>query len=81
MCNRRAVLQAAQGTYESFLALLDTYRLLSKSDQMLLERYREDRDEFSLISTSDTAARRDKKIARFKQEKELELKLEAQIQA
>ena len=41
-----------------------------------MERYLEGRDEFSLIPGTDATARRDIKIARFKQEKELKLKLE-----
>ena len=55
---------------------MDNYRLLSKSDKKLLERYLEARDEFTLIQGTDIAARRTTKIARFKQEKELKLKLE-----
>ena len=74
--NRRVVLQSAQKVYERYILLLDAYRLLSKSEMELLERYLEDRDGFSLISSSDFTARRDAKIARFKQEKELKLKLE-----
>ena len=70
------MLQLAQGTYERYALLLDTYRLLSKSDRKLLERYLEARDDFSLTSGADAAARRDTKIARLRQEKELKLKLE-----
>ncbi len=58
------------------MLLLNTYSLLSKSNIELLEKYLEARDEFSLISSTDFAARRDAKIARFKQEKGLKLKLE-----
>ena len=74
--SRRAVLQRAQGAYERYLTFLDTYRMLSKSDRRLYERYIEDRDQFSLVSSNDPSARRDTKIARYKQEKELKLKLE-----
>ena len=56
--------------------MLDTYDLLSKSNKKLLEKYLEIRDDFSLISSTDSATRRDTKIARFKEEKELKLKLE-----
>lgn len=76
MSDRRAVLRRAQEVYERYLRLLDTYRLLSRSDQKLYERFIELRDEFSLISSNDPGARRDTKIARFKQENELKLKLE-----
>lgn len=74
--NRKAVLRLAQETYERYILLLDTYSLVSESDTKLLESYLEGREEFSLISNTDFAARRDTKIARFKQEKELKLKLE-----
>ena len=70
------VLRQAQEAYERYLSLLDTYVVLSTSDRKLYERYVENRDEFSLIPSNDPAARRDTKISRFKQEKELKLKLE-----
>lgn len=50
--------------------------MLSMGDRKLYERYLETRDEFSLISSNDPGARRDTKIARFKQENDLKLKLE-----
>jgi hypothetical protein len=50
--------------------------MLSTGDRKLYERYMENRDEFSLISSNDPGERRDTKIARFKQENELKLKLE-----
>ncbi len=50
--------------------------MLSAKDRKLHERFLEGRDDFSLISTTDAAARRDTKIARYKQENELKLKLE-----
>ena len=53
--------------------------MLSKSDKKLLEKYLANRDEFSLMPLSDPTARRDTKIARLKQEKELELKLEVRL--
>ena len=53
--------------------------MLSKGDKKLQERYLDNRDEFTLMPTSDMTARRDTKIARLKQEKELELKLEVQF--
>ena len=77
--SREAVLQRARDTYERFLALLDNYTMLSKSDKKLLEKYLANRDEFTLLPLSDPTARRDTKIARLKQEKELELKLEVRL--
>lgn len=74
--NRKAVLQSAQATYEHYILLVNNYLLLSKSDTKLLERYLEGREEFSLVSSTDSAARRDTKIARFRQEKDLKLKIE-----
>lgn len=50
--------------------------MLSTSDRKLYERYIDGRDDFSLVSTNDPSARRDAKIARYKQEHELKLKLE-----
>ena len=50
--------------------------MLSKSDRRLHERYLDRRDEFSLMSSNEPSARRDTKIARFKQETELKRKLE-----
>ena len=50
--------------------------MLSKSDSRLYERYSSNRDDFSLMPSSDLVARRDIKISRFKHEKELKLKLE-----
>ena len=70
------MLRRAQEVYERFLSLLDTYLILSASDLKLYERYKVNRDDFSLISSGDPGARRDTKIARFKQDNELKLKLE-----
>lgn len=70
------MLGRAQESYEHYLALLDTYTMLSTSDRRLYEKYVENKDKFSLIASNDPGARRDTKIARFKQENELKLKLE-----
>lgn len=74
--DRSEVLQRAQNAFERYLHLLDTYIILSQKDRELYERYAEDRNEFSLMSSNDAAVRRDTKIARFKQENELKRKLE-----
>lgn len=50
--------------------------MLSKNDRKLYERYVEGRDDFSLTTSNDPSARRDAKIARYRQENELKLKLE-----
>lgn len=74
--DRKNVLRRAQEAYERYLHLLDAYSMLSKGDRELFERYLESRDEFTLMSSNDFAMRRNTKIARFKQENELKLKLE-----
>jgi hypothetical protein len=50
--------------------------MLGASDSKLFELYAEDKGNFSTTSTKDAAARRDAKIARFRQEKDLKRKLE-----
>lgn len=76
---RKQNLLRARGYYERFLKLLDSYDMLGKADAKLLEAYTEDRNNFSTASTRDAAARRDAKIARFREEKELKRKLEVRI--
>jgi hypothetical protein len=73
---RKENLQRAQGLYEKFLKLLDSYDALAKSDARLFEAYLEDRTGFSTTSTNDPAARREAKIKRFREEKGLKKKLE-----
>ncbi|KAH8681173.1 TAP42-like family protein [Xylariales sp. PMI_506] len=73
---RRVALKQTRDAYEKFLHLLDNYSLLSRSDTKLFELYNDDPEAFSTISTTDAAARRNAKIANFKQEKELKQKLE-----
>jgi len=73
---RKAVLARAQDHYARFLKLLDSYDVLSGTDSGLFERYQESPQAFSTASTSDPSARRETKIARFRQEKELKQKLE-----
>ena len=76
MSSRQAVLRRAQEAFERYLSLLDTHRMLSRNDRKLYERYINGRDDFSLMTSDDPSARRDAKIARYKQENELKLKLE-----
>ncbi|KAJ4296912.1 Type 2A phosphatase-associated protein 42 [Kalmusia sp. IMI 367209] len=73
---RKACLLRARTYYERFVKLLDAYDVLGKSDAKLWESYLEDKANFSTASTRDAAARRDAKIARFREEKELKRKLE-----
>ncbi|KIV99209.1 uncharacterized protein PV09_09073 [Verruconis gallopava] len=73
---RKQNLLAARSRYERFLKLLDSYDILSKADTKLMEQYFEDPDKFSTASTTDPIARRNAKIARFKEQKELKNKLD-----
>ncbi|KAF1924297.1 type 2A phosphatase-associated protein 42 [Didymella exigua CBS 183.55] len=73
---RKEHLLQARARYELFLKLLDSYDVLSKGDAKLFESYNEDKRNFSTVSSVDAAARRDVKIARFREEKELKRKLE-----
>jgi hypothetical protein len=73
--SRKENLLAARGRYERFLKLLDSYDILSRFDTKLLEAYQDDPSTFSTATTTDATARRNAKIARFKEEKELKNKL------
>ena len=75
---RKTNILLARDHYERFLKLLDSYDILGASDSKLLEAYHEDKANFSTANTRDAAARRDAKIVRFRQEKELKRKLEVQ---
>lgn len=55
---------------------LDEYDLLSPGDKKLHEQYLENPSAFALASMNDAAARRQVKVARFREEKELKQKLE-----
>lgn len=74
--DRKYTLQTAREAYERYLALLDHYEILSKAEKKLYNNYTEAPTTFSTISTKDPNARRDTKIANFRQEKELKKKLE-----
>lgn len=69
----------ARQHYEAFLKQLDAYDILSASDSKLLDAYAENKANFSSASARDAAARRDAKIARFREEKELKRKLEVRV--
>ncbi|KAJ5587324.1 uncharacterized protein N7459_003089 [Penicillium hispanicum] len=74
--DREAVLRQAVDQYEKFLARLDEYNLLSKGDKKLLEEYMANPSFFTLAPMNDAAARRETKVRRFREEKELKQKLE-----
>lgn len=76
---RKQNLETARRWYKKFLSLLDSYDMLSKSDENLFEQFKETPDSFSTASTSDAGARRAAKIARFKEEKALKQKLEVGV--
>ena len=75
LARRKQVIEEARGFYEAFLRRLDAYDVLGKEEMGLLERYLEDRDGFE-VASGDAAARREGKIRRFRDEKELKNKLE-----
>ncbi|TKX27680.1 hypothetical protein C1H76_0106 [Elsinoe australis] len=74
--DRKAILKHAQASICAFLKQLDSYDMLSKSDALLLERLLESPDTFSIVSSSDPSAKRETKIRRFKEEKELKQRLD-----
>lgn len=74
--DREAVLRRALEQYEIFLTRLDEYELLSKGDKKLLEQYMANPSTFTLAPMNDATARRDIKVKRFREEKELKQKLE-----
>ncbi|KAM3484960.1 hypothetical protein MY8738_001643 [Beauveria namnaoensis] len=79
---RTLVVRRARAAYESFLALVDSYGLVTGRYAKLLERYTEEPDTFAVATTAasggggDMAARREAKIAAYNAEKELKQKLE-----
>lgn len=74
--DREAVLRRALEQYETFLTRLDEYELLSGGDKKLLEQYMANPSTFTLAPMNDAAARRDVKVKRFREEKELKQRLE-----
>lgn len=74
--NREAILRRALEKYEGYLARIDDYGLLNDSSKKLYERYIANPSSFSLTPTSDAAVRREVKVSRFREEKELKQKLE-----
>ncbi|OJD20680.1 hypothetical protein ACJ73_07985 [Blastomyces percursus] len=74
--DRLKSLQRSQDEYEKYLESLDQYGLLSPEDKKLYERYTENPRFFSLAPSNDAAARRNIKVSRFRDEKELRQRLE-----
>jgi hypothetical protein len=77
--DREAVLRQALEQYEKFLTRRDEYELLSGGDKRLFVQYMANPTTFTLAPTSDAATRRDIKVRRFREEKELKQKLEVGI--
>jgi len=74
--DRKATLLSSRSGFERYLKLLDSYDLLSVEESRMYERYRERPNTFSTASVTDAAARRETKIARFREEKNLKAKME-----
>lgn len=74
--NREATLMTALQNYERFLTRLYHYDILNDKDKKLYERYTANPRSFTLVLANDAAARRETKINRFREEKELKQKLE-----
>ncbi len=79
--DRKAVLLRSRIESERHLKLLDSYDLLSREDSKTYEQYLDNPNSFSTASTTDAAARRQTKIARFKEEKALKYRIEVQCHA
>lgn len=77
--DRETLLRRAFEQYERYLTSLDDYGLLSASDKKLYERYTADPTKFSLTPVNDAATRREIKVNRLKEEKELKQKLEVRL--
>lgn len=74
--DREAILRRTFEQYEKYLTRLDDYGLLSDGDKRLYERYTANPSAFSLAPTNDAGTRREVKISRLKEEKELKRGLE-----
>jgi hypothetical protein len=77
--DRLSQLKHASELLGSFLTVLDQYDLLSKADQKLYERYQDNKQSFSVVTTSNVEERRNTKVARFREEKALKEKLRVGI--
>jgi hypothetical protein len=77
--DREATLRRALEQYERFITRLDEYELLSAGDKKFFEQYMANPSTFTLAPLNDAAARRDIKVRRFREEKELKEKLEVRF--
>ncbi|KAK4911623.1 Type 2A phosphatase-associated protein 42 [Elasticomyces elasticus] len=73
--DRKGQLLEASGYLESYLTRLGEYRLLSSEDTKLLSRYRDERQTFSLTGDTIFEAKRNLKVARYREEKQLKSQL------
>lgn len=73
---RKSILQQAAKSFENFINLLDSYRILPANEVKTYERYQENPTSFSTAVSADAAVRRQTKIARFKEEKSLKDRVE-----
>ncbi|KAI5286341.1 hypothetical protein KEM52_002035 [Ascosphaera acerosa] len=72
---RQPLLTRVSSLYEAYLSRLDDYGLLSDSDRKLYERYTDSPATFTLAPVTNAAARRETKIARYREEKQLQERL------
>jgi hypothetical protein len=79
--DRESSLKRALEQYEKFLGRLDEYELLSGGDKKLFEQYMANPSSWTLAPANDAAARREIKVTRFREEKELKQKLEVCFQS
>jgi immunoglobulin-binding protein 1 len=77
--DRTSHVDKTRGYYDKFLKLLDMYDMLGKGDAKLYEEYLDAPGSFSIASRADAVVRRETKISRFKEEKELKRKLEVRL--
>lgn len=74
--DREALLRRALHKYEGYLTHMDDYGLFNDGNRKLYERYTSNPTSFSLTPVNDAATRREVKVTRFREEKELKQKLE-----
>jgi len=78
--DRKSAILRAQAAYKSFLRLTDSYDLLNKTDRDMFEVLAQTTTATGLSHLpTDPGERRQAKIARFRQEKELKIKLHVGI--
>lgn len=80
--HRKDAILRAQASYLAFLKLCDSYDLLNKTDREMFEILAQANTAIGLNHLpSDPGARRQAKIVRFRQEKDLKAKLEVRPSA